>query len=298
MHFILRSQCHQPMENTNPPLPIVNKGKLLGELGGCLLTDSKGISVFFLVIAMLLMVIIGYVFSYLMPTKHKSVIFPIQSNQAFFISQSGAEFAVRYAQDQGWTTTTLLNNLNGITRNLGRGRFTLIYNYGTYGDRLISIGEVPSANERRRISVSNFTQFLVTNALIIDPNSPAPCLTSTRFLFWYQYEASFNIKNVGSSSITLDSFRATWDVDPPQINRVRLNGATNVYTGSYTNGGPRTYFIATYAITAGNTIQVQIRWTWNFGTCDFNNLIIYFYDINGNMYTFGLDPEGDGVPGC
>ena len=251
-----------------------NKGRLL-ESGSDLLTNSKGISVLFLVFAMLLMVIIGYVFSYLIPTKQKSVIFPIQSNQAFFISQSGAEFAVRYAQDRGWTNMTLLNNLNGITRDLGSGKFTLIYNSGTYGDRLISIGEVPSTNERRRISVYNFTQFLVTNALIIDPNSPAPCLTSIRFLFWYQYEASFYIKNVSSSSITIDSFRATWDVDPPQINRVRLNSTTNVYTGAYTNGGPRTYFITTDQITAGNTIRVQIRWTWNFGTCDFNNLIIY-----------------------
>jgi hypothetical protein len=124
------------------------------------LINSKGISVIFLVIAMLLMVTIGYVFSYLIPTKQKSVVFPIYSNQAFFIAQSGAEFAVRYAKNQGWTTTTLLNNLNGITRNLGSGRFTLTYNYATYGDKLISVGEVPIGTERRRIVVSNFTSFL------------------------------------------------------------------------------------------------------------------------------------------
>jgi hypothetical protein len=127
---------------------------------GAPLRNSKGISVLFLVIAMLLMVVIGYVFSYLIPTKQKSVLFPIQSNQAFFIAQSGAEFAVRYAKNQGWTTTTLLNNLNGITRNLGSGRFTLTYNFATYGDKLISVGEVPIGTERRRIVVSNFTSFL------------------------------------------------------------------------------------------------------------------------------------------
>ncbi len=64
------------------------------------LINSKGISVIFLVIAMLLMVTIGYVFSYLIPTKQKSVVFPIQSTQAFFIAQSGVEFAVRYAMTQ------------------------------------------------------------------------------------------------------------------------------------------------------------------------------------------------------
>jgi hypothetical protein len=125
------------------------------------LMDSKGISVIFLIIAMLLMVIIGYVFSYLIPSKQKSVVFPIQSTQAFFLAQSGVEFAVRYAKDRGWTSTTLLtNNLNGITRDLGSGRFTLTYNYATYGDQLISVGEVPIGTARRSVRVSNFISFL------------------------------------------------------------------------------------------------------------------------------------------
>ena len=67
------------------------------------LINSKGISVLFLVIAMMLMVTIGYVFSYLIPTKQKSVVFPIQSTQAFFIAQSGVEFAVRYRHDANST---------------------------------------------------------------------------------------------------------------------------------------------------------------------------------------------------
>ena len=75
------------------------------------LINSKGISVIFLVIAMLLMVTIGYVFSYLIPSKQKSVVFPIQSTQAFFIAQSGVEFAVRYAMTQmAWTTPALLRS--------------------------------------------------------------------------------------------------------------------------------------------------------------------------------------------
>jgi hypothetical protein len=130
------------------------------------LINSKGISVLFLVIAMLLMVTIGYVFSYLIPTKQKSVVFPIQSTQAFFIAQSGVEFAVRYAQDNGWTTTTLLDNLNyppDNTRSLGAGRFTLTYtNVAPNLDTLISVGEVPIGTERRRIVVSNFTRFLMS----------------------------------------------------------------------------------------------------------------------------------------
>jgi hypothetical protein len=125
------------------------------------LMNPKGISVLFLVIAMLLMITIGYVFSYLIPTKQKSVLFPIQSNQAYFIAQSGAEFAVRYAKDQGWTTPTQLLGLNGgavYQRNLGAGRVTINYNNAT--DTLTSSGEVPIGTERRRIVVSNFTSFL------------------------------------------------------------------------------------------------------------------------------------------
>jgi hypothetical protein len=123
------------------------------------LINSKGISVIFLVIAMLLMVIIGYVFSYLIPTKQKSVLFSIQSNQAFFIAQSGVEFAVRYASDNNWRTPALLNtNLNGVTRTLGSGSFSLTYNAAT--NTLTSVGQVPTGTPRRQIVVSNFTSFL------------------------------------------------------------------------------------------------------------------------------------------
>ncbi len=132
-----------------------------GRLGGILL-NPRGISVLFLIIAMLLMVSIGYVFSYLIPTKQKSVLFPIQSTQAFFIAQSGVEFAIRYANGNGWTTPAQLAGLTGITRNLGAGRFTLTYtNVAPNLNTLISDGEVPIGTQRRRIVVSNFTSFLM-----------------------------------------------------------------------------------------------------------------------------------------
>jgi len=125
------------------------------------LNNSKGISVIFLIMALLLMVIIGYVFSYLIPTKQKSVVFPIQSTQAFFLAQSGVEFAVRYAKDQGWTTPAQLAGLTGMTRTFGAGRFTLTYtNAAPNLDTLTSVGEVPVGTARRSVKVSNFTSFL------------------------------------------------------------------------------------------------------------------------------------------
>ena len=146
-----------------------------GESRSCslVLKDPKGISVIFLVIAMLLMITIGYVFSYLIPTKQQSVVFPIQSTQAFFIAQSGVEFAVRYAQDNGWTTTAALNNLNNAANNartLGSGRFTLTY--GGSNNTLTSVGYVPSGTERRRIVVSNFTRFLMSISYFASASTP------------------------------------------------------------------------------------------------------------------------------
>ena len=159
---------------------------------------------------MLLMVTIGYVFSYLIPTKQKSVVFPIQSTQAFFLAQSGVEFAVRYAKDQGWTTTTLLtNNLNGITRSLGSGSFTLTYNYATYGDQLISVGQVPTGTERRRIVVSNFTSFL----------------------YYFAYRKSITVR-AGQVTGTLTNFPMLVSITDPNL-RTAANGG---HIASYNAG--------------------------------------------------------------
>jgi hypothetical protein len=108
---------------------------------------------------MMLMVSIGYVFSYLIPTKQKSVSLTVSSSQAFFLAQSGVEFAVRYATDQGWANKPALNGLANMIRNLGRGSFLL--DYDEPNDRLISRGQIPNSSERR-IVVSSFTSFLMT----------------------------------------------------------------------------------------------------------------------------------------
>ena len=129
--------------------------------------NSKGISVIFLVIAMLLMVTIGYVFSYLIPTKQKSVVFPIQSTQAFFIAQSGVEFAIRYAQVNG------VGTLNGMTRTLGNGQFSLTYSSSGTGT-LTSNGQVPTGTTRRSIQIFNFTSFLAPISITYISSASTP----------------------------------------------------------------------------------------------------------------------------
>ncbi len=256
--------------------------------------NSKGISILFLVIAMLLMVTIGYVFSYLIPTKEKSVIFPIQSNQAFFIAQSGAEFAVRYAVYNGWTTTALLDaNLNGVARNLGSGRFALTYNYATYGDKLISVGEVPIGTEKRRVSVSSFTSFL--GALILSTPAPCWCQGTSRIRFFIQH--------VGSTSITINAFSATWNTSgqPKYIDRIDMGTPlVTKFLGppNYATGGPPLNFNqggSSQTIASGEVLQVVMYWTKNTNA---NTIVIKFYDTLGTPYTFALDPGGGGFGSC
>jgi hypothetical protein len=85
------------------------------------------------------------------------------------------EFAVRYADTQSppWTTPAQLSGLTGMTRSFGAGGFTLTYtNVAPNLDTLISVGEVPSGTERRRIVISNFTSFLMSIAYFASASNP------------------------------------------------------------------------------------------------------------------------------
>jgi hypothetical protein len=252
------------------------------------LNNSKGFSVIFLIIALLLMVIIGYVFSYLIPSKHKSIVFSIQSTQAFFLAQSGVEFAVRYAVDQGWTTPAQLNSLDAMTRNLGKGRFVL--DYDSVNNILYSWGEVPSGKERKRIRVSNFTQFLATRSLILW--TPDPCVERGHS----NSRVDFYIRNDGTLPVTLGSFSGQWTHSPTRdLNRIYFDG-TEKYrnNGGYSSGDGQTNFnrnpnpprVSTFTFNPGDTFMVQLRFSGDIRGA--RNVIFTFYDTDGNPYQFNL----------
>ena len=241
---------------------------------------------------MLLMVTIGYVVSYMVPTKQKSIIFPIHSNQAFYAAQSGVEYAIRYGSDQGWRSATDLLRLNnpGINqRDVVNGRFTISYNDGL--DTLTATGQFIGGNEDRRISVSNFTQFL---RLIFNPVQPAPCWTKgTR-------RARFHIQNVGGTAVTLTAFSASWTQTgtPRRITRIDLAGSQK-YSGTYYSGDPPANFNragGSQTINPGANCTVLIR--WNSHIANGANIIVTFYTATGKGYPFNLDPDGDGLPSC
>ena len=264
-----------------------------GQAGtGTPLRNSKGVSVLFLVIALLLMVAIGYVFSYMMPTKQKSVSLTIHSTQAFFIAQSGVEFAVRYAVSQNWLTPASLNGLDTLQRNLGRGRFTLDYDRNT--NTLTSIGVITNASERR-VKVSNFTSSLTNpKGIILDPRSPSPCWTLAR------RRARFYIRNAREGNVTITRFSATWvqTGTTRTISDIYMEG-TQKFSGSYSNGGAPVSFNRggnSQTINSDQAIEVRVYWNGAMTTC--TNIVITFYPAAGNGYTFYLDPAGGGLSGC
>jgi hypothetical protein len=254
------------------------------------LVNSKGISVIFLIIAMLLMVTIGYVFSYLIPTKQKSIRFQIYSPQAFFIAQSGVEFAIRYAADQGWRGATDngtydINRLNLISRLLGNGTFTLTYD-NDVGDILTSAGQITGSSESRAVRVSNFSDFL---RLVFDTNPY--WFTGTR-------RARFHFRNVGGTALTLTGFAASWNssvIPAPTITQINLDLGTN-YTGSYASDpdlSPRQPFNGgNETVNSNEQITVDIYWS---GNTNATNIFIKFFDNTGEGYTFNLDSAGDGL---
>ena len=245
------------------------------------------------------MVTVGYVFSYLIPTKQRSVSLPIQSTQAFFIAQSGVEYAVRYASSQNWATPAVLLGLNNPAvnqRTLGGGNFTI--NYDRTTNTLTSIGVIPSASERR-VAVSNFTSFLQNpRGIILDPSSASPCLESG-----FNTRVRFYIRNATDNPVTLTAFSASWS--PPDITSrwiTRINTAGNQKFNSppnYTSGMGRQDFNSGTSIQTVNSNQsIVVVIIWNANITTYTNFVITFYPGVGNGYTFYLDPAGGGLPGC
>jgi hypothetical protein len=261
------------------------------------LKNSKGISVLFLVIAMLLMITIGYVFSYLIPTKQKSVRFPIYSTQALYIAQSGAEFAIRYASDQGWRGATDgvfdLTRLSGISRPFRNGTLTLAYT-SPPSDTLTSTGQITGVSENRVVSVSRFTHFLI---LIFDPSSAAPCwcLGTRRARFYIR-----NVRGNPADTIILRSFSATWSYTGTArtLTRIFMNG-TSRYNSNYTNGAAAVNLSSTQTITPGQLVTILVYWSNNVANGANINITFYTGTLGtGNSFKFNLDSNGNFLPTC
>jgi hypothetical protein len=265
-----------------------------------LLGNSRGLSVLFLIVALLLMMAVGYVLSYLIPTKQKSVQFPIYSTQAFYVAQSGMEYGVRYCSEQGWRGATdtgrldydRLNDSPGNQRNivLGKvnGKFTI--NYDTGANALTSTGETNNSTEKRALRVSNFDQFLRLTF------TSSPCWISG----YSSQRAQFGIRRWRSAGVTLRYFSATWQQSGTTryITTIRFGNNTR-FSGTYYSGSGIVILSANQSVGTGG-INVEIR--WNAAMTNPRNIVITFYTAAGAAigegYAFNLDPAGNNLPGC
>ncbi|MGB9698217.1 MAG: hypothetical protein ACPL5I_02425 [Thermodesulfobacteriota bacterium] len=253
---------------------------------------EKGISLLFLIMALLLLTTLGYVLSYLIPMKHKSVIFPLHSLPALALAQSGLEYGLRYSADQGWRTPPDLERLNNASvcqRNLGNGRFLIQYDRTT--DTLTSTGEISNSFVRRVVSLSNFSSFL---RLIFAPASPPPCWATPN------RQARFFIQNVRDENVIFTAFAASWNQSPPTRRIVRLDmDGVQKFAGNYQNGQPAENFNTgggQQTILPAAVIPVTIE--WNSEVNNGAHILITFYTAAGKSYAFNLDADGDGLPGC
>ena len=246
---------------------------------------------------------VGYVLSYLIPTKQKSVQFPIYSTQAFYLAQSGMEYGVRYCSEQGWRGATdtgrldydRLNDSPGNQRNivLGKvnGKFTISYDTGA--NALTSTGELNQSTEKRILTVSNFNQFLRLTF------TSSPCWISG----YSNTRSQFIITRWRSTAVRLRYFSATWQEDTvPASNIARIYLGGNLrFNGTYNNGGGIVILSANQAVPLSpSTLTVEIR--WNAAMTNPRNIVITFYTAAGAAigegYTFSLDPAGNNLPGC
>ncbi len=242
---------------------------------GKILFNSRGLSVLFLVIAMMVMVSIGYVLSYLVPTKQKSVSLAIHSTQAYFLAQSGVEFAVRYASENGLSSLS-----NPISKNLGGGSFTISYE-NTPEDRLTSVGEVPNAGQRR-IVVSNFKQFLQKQLVLV---TGSPCWVSG----YINGRVRWDIRNEGTSDITIRSFGATWihmGIPTTRLREIYMDGIRR-FSGNYGSGESPPNLDSSQTMAPSQVIRVEAR--WQHARVGGSITFVFYNGVNGTGESYTID---------
>ncbi len=264
------------------------------------LTDNRGVSIIALVVIMLVLGSLGYVFSSLIATKQYSMGMIAPSQQAFYVANSGIEYAIRYASERGWATGPDLDNLDGMVVNVGQGQFLL--DYDEPADTLSSTGEVSDAE--REVALENLASFvsdiqcieLVTS---IDP-PPITGIPSCTYDQKKNTFVRFYIRNICSSqpTITLTHLQATWNpAKKEKVDRIWFDGVLK-FRGKYKSGKPWVAFNR-----GGNSqdvdnchgvqyqgVEVQVR--FNKKLKDNNTTFVFqFRDTNGEEYTFDLaDP--------
>lgn len=142
-----------------------------------MLSNSKGVSLVVLLIAMTLITILGTSFVSLIASKQKAFVYQIDSYRALNLANAGVEYAVRFASDgtDGLGNSILLTNPTlTLTRSLGPGSFDLAYRYSRTNienDVLTATGSYRNS-ARRVVNLRRFRRYLSPLTLVPDANTP------------------------------------------------------------------------------------------------------------------------------
>lgn len=139
------------------------------------LSNSRGISLVILIVAMTLITILGVSFVSIMASKQKGVLYQIDSYRALNIANAGVEYAIRYASDgldSNGNSVFSDQGLSTLGRNLGGGTFSINYAYSQTidADGITVIGTY--GNSSRQVRLSRFRRYLSPITLV--PNGARP----------------------------------------------------------------------------------------------------------------------------
>jgi len=133
------------------------------------LSNSRGISLVVLVVAMTLIAILGASFVSLMGSKQKGFLYQTDSYKAFNIANAGVEYAIRYASDgldnNGDSIFFTDNDLSTLGKSFGGGTFSINYAYST---NILTVIGTYNNDSSRKIQLANFRRYLSPITLVPD----------------------------------------------------------------------------------------------------------------------------------
>ena len=252
---------------------------------------EQGFMLIALVIAMVVIALLVGAFVSINVTKDLSGPLYVNSTQAFYLAQAGAEYGLRYAADNiSAFCADPSGFISGIgTKNIGNGTFTLSINVTDPNNyKLTSEGNVAAiagTAAKRSIIVENFAQFLPSCGLITrDPDNP-PYRHGTNAMFPLLNNASCSLRITRMDISKLSGNQAT-------ASAIELNG-TQVWSGNATisnnPASPTVFNITSYNLPQGSTLN-------NYIDCKTGNqpagnwtITFYFNDCSNNPQTVTID---------
>lgn len=131
------------------------------------LSNTKGVALIILIIAMTLISLLGASMVSIMGAKQRGFVYQMDSYRALNLANAGVEYAIRLISDEASTTSgNFFQNPSGtISRSFENGSFTANY---TYASDLLSVSG-SYGNSTKQIKLTNFRRYIDPLTLVYDP---------------------------------------------------------------------------------------------------------------------------------